>query len=93
MKRNSGYGRCSLIWELRSSSIKFKYIWGIVKKKIAFCTAYCALTYSYKEKDIIIEYIKKQQEHHKIESFQNEIRQFFKENGIDLDEKWFWVDS
>jgi REP element-mobilizing transposase RayT len=53
---------------------------------------YCALTYSYKERDIIINYIKNQQEHHKIESFQDEIRRFFKEHGIDLEEKWFWED-
>ena len=54
---------------------------------------YCALTYSYKERDTIIDYIKNQQEHHKKESFQDEIKQFFTEHGIDLDEKWFWSDS
>jgi hypothetical protein len=54
---------------------------------------YCALTYSYKEKDIIIQYIKDQQEHHKKESFVDEIKRLFKENGIDLDEKWFWQDE
>ena len=54
---------------------------------------YCALTYSHKERDIIINYIRNQQEHHKQESFQDEIRRLFKEHGIDLDEKWFWVDS
>jgi REP element-mobilizing transposase RayT len=54
---------------------------------------YCALTYSYKERDIIIHYIKNQQEHHKKESFQNEIKQVFKEHNIDMDEKWFWVDE
>ena len=54
---------------------------------------YCALTYSHKERDTIIEYIKNQQEHHKKECFQDEIRRFFKEQGIDLGEKWFWVDS
>jgi len=54
---------------------------------------YCALTYSYKERDVIINYIKNQQEHHKKESFQDEIKRFFKEHGIDMDEKWFWIDS
>jgi REP element-mobilizing transposase RayT len=53
----------------------------------------CALTYSYKERDIIISYIKNQQEHHKQESFRNEISRLFKEHGIDIDEKWFWEDS
>jgi REP element-mobilizing transposase RayT len=54
---------------------------------------YCALTYSYKEKEIIIRYIKNQQEHHKKESFQDEVKRTFKEHGIDMDEKWFWVDE
>ena len=54
---------------------------------------YCALTYSFKDQDTIINYIKNQQEHHKRESFQDEIVRLFKEQGIDLDEKWFWVDS
>ena len=54
---------------------------------------YCALTYSYKERDVIINYIKNQQEHHKKESFEDEIKRLFKEYGIETDEKWFWEDS
>jgi hypothetical protein len=52
-----------------------------------------ARSYSYKEKEIIIRYIKNQQEHHKKESFIDEIKRLFKENGINLDEKWFWMDE
>ena len=54
---------------------------------------YCALTYSYKEKEILVNYIKNRQEHHKKESFQDEIKRLLKENGIDMDEKWFWEDN
>lgn len=46
---------------------------------------YCALTYSYKEKQNIIEYVKNQQEHHKKETFREEMVRFFKEVGIDID--------
>ena len=46
---------------------------------------YCALTYSYKEKENIIEYVKNQQEHHKKETFREEVIRFFKEVGIDID--------
>jgi hypothetical protein len=45
------------------------------------------------EKEIIIHYIKNQQEHHKKESFIDKIKHLFKENGINLDEKWFWMDE
>ena len=54
---------------------------------------YCALTYSYKERDILINYIKNQQKHHQQESFRDEIDRLFKEQAIDTDEKWFWVDE
>ena len=43
-------------WMKRSGLFPNFKGWGI---------KYCALTYSYKEKEIIIDYIKKQQEHHK----------------------------
>ena len=54
---------------------------------------YCALTYSYRDRNMIIDYIKNQQEHHNKESFRDEIKRFFREEGIDLDEKWFWEDN
>lgn len=53
--------------------------------------SYCALTY--KEKEILINYIKKQQEHHKKVSFRDEINQLFKEHNIEDKENWFWQDD
>jgi REP element-mobilizing transposase RayT len=74
----------SSIWMKASGLFPYFRGWGI---------KYCALTYSYKERDTLINYIKNQQEHHKKESFHEEIVRFFKEHGIDLDAKWFWEDS
>ena len=54
---------------------------------------YCAFTYSIKEKDILINYIKNQQSHHRNESFQEEIHRLWKDAEIEDDIKWFWVDS
>ena len=50
---------------------------------------YGAFTYSIKEKDIIIEYIKNQKEHHKIESFYDEFKRMIIENEIEFDERYF----
>src|SRR5690554_306315 len=55
--------------------------------------SYCALTYSYKEKLYLSNYIKNQQEHHKRESFRDEINRLFKEHHIEDKEGWFWKDS
>ena len=54
---------------------------------------YCALTYSYKERGVLINYIKEQQEHHKKESFRDEIMRLFKEHNIEDKEGWFWQDD
>ena len=53
---------------------------------------YAAFTIRYQEKDIVINYIKNQQEHHKKETFKDEYRRLIAENGIDIDEQYFLTD-
>ncbi len=50
---------------------------------------YAALTYGWKDKEMIANYIKNQPEHHKKESFENELRRLLEENGIEVDERYF----
>lgn len=40
------------------------------------------------KKKHVINYVKNQQEHHKKESFQQEIVRVFKEMGVDIDERF-----
>lgn len=49
---------------------------------------YGAFTYSIREKDIIIDYVKKQKEHHRIETFIDEYKRLLTENGIEFDKKY-----
>jgi REP element-mobilizing transposase RayT len=49
---------------------------------------YGAFTYSIREKDMIIRYIKNQKAHHKAENFEDEYRRLLIENGIEFDEKY-----
>ena len=49
---------------------------------------YGAFTYSIKEKYRLIEYVKNQEEHHKMVSFKEELISFLKEHGIEFDEKY-----
>jgi REP element-mobilizing transposase RayT len=49
---------------------------------------YGAFTYSIKEKDRLIAYVKNQQEHHKTVTFIEEYRALLEEHGIDFDEKY-----
>ena len=50
---------------------------------------YGAFTYSINEKNIIINYIKNQKEHHKTETFYEEFKRLIIENGIDFDDNYF----
>jgi putative transposase len=50
---------------------------------------YAALTYSWQDKEMIVNYIKNQQEHHKKETFEEEYRRLLEEHGITIDERYF----
>ncbi len=50
---------------------------------------YAALTYAWKDKELIINYIKNQQEHHKKETFEEELRRILEEHGVVVDERFF----
>ncbi len=54
----------------------------------AWQEGYGAFTYSVREKDMIINYIKNQKEHHKSESFYDEFKRLLIENEIEFDEKY-----
>jgi REP element-mobilizing transposase RayT len=70
-----------------SSSIWMKQS-GLFPDFAGWQEGYAAFTCSFKEKDKIIQYIKKQKEHHQKESFLYEYKRFLNENQIDFDEKY-----
>lgn len=49
---------------------------------------YAAITYSWKEKDTLIEYVKNQEEHHKTKTYREELIELLREHGIKFDEKY-----
>lgn len=53
--------------------------------------AYGAVTYSEKDKQAVINYIKNQKEHHRRESFEDEYKNLLKAKGIEFDEKYLWA--
>jgi len=57
---------------------------------IEWQVGYGAFTVSAYEKDGLIEYIKNQEAHHKIETFEDEYRRLLKEHDIDFDEKYLF---
>ena len=71
-----------------ASSIWLKQT-GKFPKFDGWADGYAAFTYAWRDKDMIVNYIKNQQEHHKIESFEDELRRLLKEHGVEVDEKYF----
>ncbi len=61
---------------------------GLFPNFIGWQESYGAFTYSIREKDMIINYVKNQKEHHKTESFYDEYRRLLAENSVDFDEKY-----
>ncbi len=57
-----------------------------------WAVSFAAFTYNLKEKQVIIDYIMNQKEHHKKVSFEEEYREFLIENGIEIDERYFLKD-
>ncbi|WP_340111518.1 IS200/IS605 family transposase [Maribellus mangrovi] len=56
---------------------------------VGWADGYAALSYSYWDKDKLINYIKNQQQHHKTESFETEYRRLLEEHQINIDERYF----
>ena len=52
---------------------------------------YGAFTYSIKERDRIINYIKKQKEHHRNVTFTDEYKSLLDEHGITYDENYLFT--
>ena len=57
------------------------------EKFTAWGEGYAALSYSLRDKDMIVNYIINQREHHKQITFRDEYVAFLKEMGLELDER------
>jgi len=79
-----------LIKDLKVGSNKWMKQTGNFPKFDSWAEGYFAATYSYKDKDMIINYIKNQKEHHKTINFEDEYRALLKEHGIEWDEKYIF---
>jgi hypothetical protein len=50
---------------------------------------YGAFTYSFKEKDRLIEYVVNQEIHHRVKTSRDEFIELLDEHGVEFDEKYF----
>lgn len=62
---------------------------GYFTKFKGWAEGYGIFSVSFKNKDVIIGYIKRQKEHHETFSFEKEYRKLLLEEGVSVDEKYF----
>jgi REP element-mobilizing transposase RayT len=75
--------------EIKASTSHWIKDKGIFPFFEGWADGYAALTYSWKEKDTVIKYIKNQPEHHRTETFLDEYSRLLKEYGINIDDRYF----
>ena len=78
----------SLIKDIKLASTDYIKKDNLFKNFAGWQDGYGAFTYSIKEKDRLIEYVKNQEEHHKIKTFKEEYIELLKEHGIEYEEKY-----
>lgn len=77
-----------LVKDIKLSSTDFIKSNKLFPKFNGWQEGYGAFTYSIKQKDVLIEYVMNQEEHHKKISFKDEYKAFLKEHDIEFDEKY-----
>lgn len=77
-----------LIKDIKLASSKFIKENNLFPSFKGWQDGYGAFTYSIDQKDVLINYIKNQQEHHKVKTFREEYIELLKENHIEYDEKY-----
>jgi REP element-mobilizing transposase RayT len=73
--------------EMKAESSKMLKRTAGFERFTAWSEGYAALTYSLRDKEMIIDYIKEQREHHKTVSFKEEYMAFLEEMGLKLDDR------
>jgi|SRR5690606_35228504 len=78
----------SLVKDIKLASSKYIKENSLFTHFNGWQEGYGAFTYTVKEKDRLIEYIKNQEEHHKKVTFRNEYIQLLQEHNVEFDEKY-----
>ena len=77
-----------LVKDIKLGSIAYIKSQPILPDFAGWQEGYSAFTYHFSAKDGLIEYIKKQEEHHKTKTYREELIDLFKEHGIEFDERY-----
>lgn len=80
----------SLVKDIKLASSDFIQSTQLFHEFRGWQDGYGAFTYSVGAKDQLIEYVKNQEEHHKVKSFREEFIELLDEHGVVFDEKYLF---
>ncbi len=80
----------NLTKEIKEHSTKYINQNNFVKGKFSWQEGFGGFTVSYKNVNSVVNYIKNQEEHHKLRSFKEEYLEFLKEQEIEFNEKYIF---
>jgi putative transposase len=78
----------SLVKDIKVASSIYIKEKNLFEEFVGWQDGYGAFTYTIKEKDRLIAYVKNQEEHHRKKTFKDEYIELLKEHGVDYDEKY-----
>ena len=80
----------NLVKEIKEHSSKYINQNHFVTGKFSWQEGFGAFSVSYRNIEQVVNYIKNQEEHHKVKSFNEEYLDFLKEQNIDFEEKYIF---
>ena len=60
------------------------------RSKFAWQKEYAAFSVSWSGMDRVVRYIERQEDHHRRVTYQDEVRRFLEELGMEADERYMW---
>lgn len=81
-----------LVQDLKVASNKMIKEMQLFKDFEAWVDGYSAFTYSSDARNNLIYYVQNQEQHHATKSLETELRELYKEHGIEIDERFFMKD-
>ena len=82
--------QAQLIEEIKKASSKWVKALDARYRGFFWQRGYAAFSVSPSQLDSVLEYVNKQQEHHRTRTFQEEYRELLRKHGVDFDERFVW---
>ena len=76
--------------KLKSNSSKWIHEKWPRRSKFGWQKGYSAFAVSQSARDRVISYIERQEEHHRKMTYQDEVRRFLRQHGLQPDERYMW---